>query len=66
VSFEEARLSRAPLSGQYSMRRTSSPLQRTGLALAALLAIAGPASAQPVSLPVVTVLVDNAKLFRLP
>jgi hypothetical protein len=48
------------------MRRTFSPLKRIGLALAGLLTIAGPAYAQPVTLPVVTVLVDNAKLIRLP
>ncbi|WP_409564361.1 pilus assembly protein N-terminal domain-containing protein [Methylobacterium sp. J-076] len=49
------------------MRRTSSPAGRLGLALTGLCLFSGAvAAAQPETLPVVTVIVDNAKVIRLP
>lgn len=50
------------------MRRSLSHAGRAGLALLSAAALAGPGAAagQPETLPVVTVLVDNAKVIRLP
>ncbi|MDP4023548.1 pilus assembly protein N-terminal domain-containing protein [Methylobacterium sp. NEAU 140] len=50
------------------MRRSLWHAGRAGLALLSVAALAGPGAAagQPETLPVVTVLVDNAKVIRLP
>lgn len=48
------------------MRCTLSPVLRVGLVLTALGLLPGAALAAPESLPVVTVIVDNAKVIRLP